>query len=244
MKLELIVKAEGVCIPMHYNHMIQAALLGALKDKAYKEFMHDEGYRYEKRSYKLFTFSKIIGSNIKVAEQKKIKFMGEVKLIVSSSQRKFIMQLKEGVEEKGLRLGKWNCDVVSARVLEEWLVGSYLKVETLSPVVAYSTILENEKKRTKYYGPLDQEFGLILRENVIKKYKAITGKEELEDENFDVVAIAGEEYKKSIVYYKDFVIVGFSGKFMLVGNPSLIQLVLEAGLGGKNAQGFGCIREI
>ena len=244
MKLEILIQAQGLIIPMHYNHMVQAALLNALKNDEYRQFIHDEGYRYEKRNYKPFTFSTLMGKSKKIKNEKKIQFMDSILLVVSSSQKEFINELKEGLEEKGLRLGNQQLNVQRIIVNEELLVGSYLKVESLSPVVAYSTVLEGEKKHTQYFSPLEKAFSQILGENIVKKYKAIYGENTLEDESFEVIPIATEKYIKSVVYYKNFIINGYNGKFILLGNPTLIQLALESGLGGKDAQGFGCIRAI
>ena len=244
MKLKVILQSDELNLPIHYNHMVQAALLAVLQDKDYQHFIHDEGYHYEKRTFKLFSFSKIMGNYRSNMKQKQVEFKGNIELVISSSQETFIRLLKEGLEEKGLRLGCKELKVKALNIHEEPLVGSYLKVESLSPIVAYSTVLEGEKKRTRYYGPLEPLFSQILRENIIKKYRAIYGEKVLEDEHFEVVPIATEHYKKSVIYYKNFIINGYNGRFLLIGNPVLIQLALEAGLGGKNAQGFGCIQVV
>ncbi len=57
-------------------------------------------------------------------------------------------------------------------------------------------------------------------------------------EDFRISPINPKQISKSIVYYKGFVVVGFNGQFELTSNPILLQLALEAGLGGKNVQGF------
>lgn len=94
----------------------------------------------------------------------------EIRDIDTSSQKEFIAELKNGLEEKSLRLG------------------------SLSPVVAYSTVIEGEKKRTQYFSPLEETFGQILRENIIKKYKAIYSENTLEEDSFEVIPIATEKY--------------------------------------------------
>lgn len=45
----------------------------------------------------------------------------------------------------------------------------------------------------------------------------------------------------AIIKYKGTVIKGYSGDFILKGNPELIKLAYDTGLGSKNSQGFGCI---
>lgn len=242
MKLHIYLSSEDIIhLPVHYNHLVQAMLLNSIEDEQYRTFIHDQGYHYEKRQFKLFTFSKINGKYSLSQDKKFIDFEEEIMLTISSSQESFIKQLEQGIKEKTIRLGSNELQVTKLIVKEESLVGDYLKVRTLSPIVAYSTIIEAGKKKTLYYTPQDEQFSKVLRENIIKKYKSIYGERPLKNEDFEVIAIATEKYQKSVVYYKNFIINGYSGNYVLLGNPVLIQLALEAGLGGKNAQGFGCI---
>ena len=242
MRLHIYLSSENtIHLPVHYNHLLQAMILNSIDDEAYRTFMHDEGYRYEKRQFKLFTFSKLSGKYSLSQDKKFIDFEEEIMFIVSSSQESFIKQLEQGIKGKIIRLGSNELQVTKLIVKEESLTGDYLKIRTLSPIVAYSTIIEAGKKKTLYYTPQDEQFSKVLRENIIKKYKSIYGERPLQNEDFDVLAIATEKYQKSVVYYKNFIINGYSGNYVLLGNPVLIQLALEAGLGGKNAQGFGCI---
>lgn len=44
--------------------------------------------------------------------------------------------------------------------------------------------------------------------------------------------------------YQDIIVKGASGTFDITGDSHLLWLALEAGLGSKNAQGFGCIEEL
>ncbi len=249
MKLQIHLLSKNIIhLPVHYNHLLQAMLLKSIDDEQYRTFIHDQGYHYEKRQFKLFTFSKLNGKYKLSMDRKFIDFEKEIMLIVSSSQESFIKQLEQGIKTKTIRLGSNELQVTklivkeeSLIVKEESLVGDYLKVRTLSPVVAYSTIIEAGKKKTLYYTPQDEQFSKVLRENIIKKYKSIYGERPLQNEDFEVLAIATEKYQKSVVYYKNFIINGYSGNYVLLGNPVLIQFALEAGLGGKNAQGFGCV---
>ena len=242
MKLHIYLSSKNtIHLPVHYNHLLQAMLLNSIEDEQYRTFIHDEGYHYEKRQFKLFTFSKLNGKYNLFKDKKFIDFEQEITLTVSSSQESFIKQLEQGIKGKSLRLGSNELQVTKLIVKEEALVGDYLKIRTLSPIVAYSTTIEAGKKKTLYYTPKDELFSKVLRENIIKKYKAIYGEEQLENNDFEVLSIATEKYQKSVIYYKNFIINGYSGNYVLLGNPTLIQLALEAGLGGKNAQGFGCI---
>jgi CRISPR-associated endoribonuclease Cas6 len=47
-----------------------------------------------------------------------------------------------------------------------------------------------------------------------------------------------------VVYYKDTVIKGWLGKYMLTGDLKLIRLVFSVGIGAKNSQGFGMLEPV
>ena len=48
-----------ITIPFHYQHIIQSIILSWIHDEKYSDFIHNVGYLYEKRNYKLYTFSKL-----------------------------------------------------------------------------------------------------------------------------------------------------------------------------------------
>lgn len=52
---------EPASIPIQYNHLIQAIIYSWIGDKKFKDFIHNNGYKFKERAYKLFTFSKING---------------------------------------------------------------------------------------------------------------------------------------------------------------------------------------
>ncbi|GEA16514.1 hypothetical protein E308F_27600 [Moorella sp. E308F] len=54
--------------------------------------------------------------------------------------------------------------------------------------------------------------------------------------------VKGSDMK--VVYYKDTVIKGWLGKYMLTGDLQLIRLVFSVGIGAKNSQGFGMLEPV
>jgi len=50
-----------ITIPIHYNHLIQSAIYGAL-DNDFADFLHDTGFEGGGRRFKLFTFSRLTGA--------------------------------------------------------------------------------------------------------------------------------------------------------------------------------------
>ena len=50
--------------------------------------------------------------------------------------------------------------------------------------------------------------------------------------------------KESIILYKDTVVKGWCGVFLMEGHLTLIRCVYDTGLGAKNSQGFGMFEVI
>ncbi|MEM0506480.1 MAG: CRISPR-associated endoribonuclease Cas6, partial [Thermosphaera sp.] len=77
---------------------------------------------------------------------------------------------------------------------------------------------------------------------LVKKVQAITGKE-----GKGLVNIRpkhGSKLREYICVFEGTVIKSWSGVFAIEGNPELIEMGYEAGLGSKNSQGFGMIEVI
>lgn len=118
---------------------------------------------------------------------------------------------------------------------------SPIKIKTLSPITIYKTILnEKGKKFYQYFNPQEEEFYNQIKENIRKKYEIITGKN-LKDFEFKMNPI---QTKKTLIQYKDFIIEGYDGEFLIEVKPEIFKAVYDAGLGAKNSQGFGMIELI
>ena len=76
-----------ITIPIHYNHLIQSAIYGAL-DNDFADFLHDTGFEGGGRRFKLFTFSRLTGAYRLLLKQLK-SLISLVKLVVSSPVDKF-----------------------------------------------------------------------------------------------------------------------------------------------------------
>ncbi|SHK20745.1 CRISPR-associated protein, Cas6 family [Anaerobranca californiensis DSM 14826] len=245
MRLGISLSAENpLNLPIHYNHILQGFIYDNLADEIFRSFLHNEGFAYEKRNFKLFTFSKLLGSFAIDKEQGRIIFQSPVKLFVSSPVDKFINEFgRTLIEKETFYLGKNKVKVDRINTNELALDKNEVKIRTLSPIVVYSTVTIYDKKQTIYHKPGEEGFEILLKENLEKKYTTIFGKK-LEEKDFEIKAIYPERIKMAIIKYKGTVIKGYSGDFILKGNPELIKLAYDTGLGSKNSQGFGCIEVI
>jgi CRISPR-associated endoribonuclease Cas6 len=205
-------------------------------------FLHDEGFVYGKRRFKMFTFSRLRGEYELRGDR--IEFGSPpILLTISSPYGRFMEEFANTLLKKdALELGGHRIYVGSIRVHPEPEIGTEMMVKTLSPVVVYSTVHTKEgKKKTYYYSPYEEEFGDLVDNNLRKKYEAFFGKEvRARKLKLEVVGRPGEK----IVKYRGTVIKGWMGRFILKGNKKVLKLGYECGIGAKNSQGFGMVEVV
>lgn len=242
MRISVEISADqNVVLPIQYNHIIQAFIYSHLTDKNYRIFLHNEGYPINNKSFKLFTFSRLLGRFKLVPSQETIVFTPPLKLVISAAVEQFITDLAETlIKSDQCSLGTNLVRINSISVHRNLAIEECLKIKMLSPMVAYKTIQTGNSKQTNYYSPWTKNFKDIARQNLIDKYQTIFGCLPTSTD-FTIIPNGNQERKfKHIITYKNTVIEAYAGIYWLKGNPELIQVAYDTGLGSKNAQGFGC----
>ncbi|MDA8233272.1 MAG: CRISPR-associated endoribonuclease Cas6 [Clostridia bacterium] len=233
---------EGLTLPIHYNHLLQATLYNSMEPQL-ANFLHNQGYSSNKRVFKLFAFSKLTG-NFKLDQQTNTIKYGEVtKLTVSSPLDDVCQSLaNELLLNPNLRLGQQRVIVDRIELKKYQISTKTIRVKTLSPIVVYSTLLRPDgRKYTCYFQAGEPMYNELITNNLRKKYNALFGAEPPDGE-VSIKSIGPT--KMRINKYKNFIIKGYEGKFVLTGPEELLQLSVDCGLGSKNSQGFGCIEII
>lgn len=226
-------------LPIHYNHIVQAAIYNSINFEL-ASFLHKKDFFDGKQTFKMFAFSLLRGQFAIEKKHNSIKFTREIQLIVSSPVDEFCQSLVNTLLSKGyMRLGEAEVAVEKVYAQKFKVEKEEVHVTTLSPVVLYSTLLKPEGcKYTCYFQPGEPDYNILLNSNLQKKYRAFYGTKPPAGE---VRAKALGRQRMSIISYKGTVIKGYSGKLLLTGPVPLLQLAVDGGLGGKNAQGFGCV---
>lgn len=238
-----ITSEQPINLPINYNYIMQGVVLRWLGDESYEKFIHDSGYEYNNRVYKLYTFSRLGGRFIIDKVKRMISFPEGAYLTVSSADNSFLNYLVNNIiKSDSFRIFKNNVQIGSVECKALKPIAP-LKIRTLSPIVAYSTFENESTKKTYYYSPYEKEFSVMLQKNLIKKYGAINGREP-KDCSFSISVTGTRQPRESVLIYKETVIKGWSGEFIIDGSEELLQIAYDAGLGSKNSQGFGCIDAI
>lgn len=234
MKLYVKTRNDKMVINVNYNRLAQAMIYNNLNSDKLKK-LHDTGYTINGREFKLFTFSQLMGKNKFNSKNMTIEFEEGIELVVTSCDKEFIQNLSENLVLNGMTLGDSRLDVEELKIKDVNVDSNKILIETLSPIVAYSTQIRNGRKFTRYFNPEEEDFIRIVKENLIKKHKIITNSER----DVKIEYITGK--KKTVTRYKDIIIEAYSGQFLLEGDSSILNTALSCGLGSKSSQGFGCI---
>jgi CRISPR-associated endoribonuclease Cas6 len=232
-RLRLRFGAEGR-LPVTYREGLQAALYRALPPPL-GEALHDHGLVPGPRPLKLFVFSRLLGLRY-LREEKAFLAQGELILYFASALPQVAAALRQGVWERGglevhgLFLRLLGLD------LEPLPEGEEVVVEALAPITVYRT----ESGATSYFNPLNREFSLLVEANLNRKAQALG----LEEGRLAVKPLGFRPQNKRLERYKETWVEGWMGRYRLRGAPHLVRLALLSGLGSKNSQGFGFVREV
>jgi len=226
-------------LPIHYNEYIQAFIYRHL-DEHLATVLHDQGIPEGKRRLKLFTFSRLLGPCRVGGEY--ITFSGPITLVVASPMVRFLESFALHLVTAGtLRLGSVSFYLEAAEVGFQPEYRSSILVRALSPITVYSTLQKPEGgKKTYYYSPFEKEFETLLLQNLQRKVRAWYG-QEVPAEGASVKPFRVTNQNHHVVLYKGTVIKGWTGIYELRLPEPYFHMALDAGLGAKNSQGFGCI---
>jgi len=244
MRFEIAFESDSfIRLPIQYNYVIQGMIYRHLGHE-YSGQLHDEGYAYEKRNFKLFTFSRLSGKFQQNRESNEILFFQSVALTISSPIERFIYELGYSLlVSDELHLGDNLVKVSSFNALPEPEITSSEVIGMLSPITVYSTLrTEDDKVKTYYYTPYEEEFSRLIESNIRKKYALIYEKEPNDDQTLSIKPIKVGKNSEVILKYKDTIVKAWRGIYLLEGDPGLIKVAYDSGLGSKNSQGFGCFR--
>jgi CRISPR-associated endoribonuclease Cas6 len=107
---------------------------------------------------------------------------------------------------------------------------------------------DTEKLRCHYLRPWEDGFTEAVRNNMIKKYKLVHGKN-IEDSEFKIKIDTDYMNRKSgkitkNINFKGTNIIGFMAPFEVTGSPELVEIGYEAGFGEKGSMGFGMVKQL
>lgn len=230
---------EQTRLPLQYNELIQGMIYGYL-DRRLASFIHDHGMREGKRTLKLFTFSRLMGAC--AVRGRTLEISGGVRLVVASPMIDFLESFaRHLVTAESLRIGPAIFGVESVEVGLDVPYKNPIVVTALSPICVYSTLRTPEgRTKTYYYAPSEPDFERLVLANLRRKVRIWTGVD-MPDNGASIHPRRVMAQNHHVVFYKGTVIKAWSGLYELRLPEEYFRMALDAGLGAKNSQGFGCV---
>jgi CRISPR-associated endoribonuclease Cas6 len=241
MRLAIRLRPEraGTRLPVQYNELIQALIYTHL-DEHLAQALHDEGIPEGNRRLKLFTFSRLLGPcRVRGGW---LEANGALRLVVASPMISFLESFAlRLVTNSDLRLGPARFAVEAVEVELQQPYRSPVLLRALSPITVYSTLKTTDgRKKTYYYAPQEPEFGRLVLTNLRRKVRAWT-REDIPEDGASFRPYRVSTRDQHVVLYKGTVIKGWTGLYELQAPEPYFRMALDAGLGSKNSQGFGCV---
>lgn len=265
-----------VTLPINYNYFLTSLVYDIIRksSKDYSRFLHDEGFKLSesKKGFKLFTYSMLIGEDVKVSGNRIFFGKGNIQWQISSPVDAFIQHLIAGVFTAGQEIKVGPEGTESSLLIErvetqpkpsfkETMRFTCLSPITVSKVVGLNNTDGSNSSRGSnnwngsngslkchYIRPWEEGFSDAIRNNLIKKYELLKGSK-IDDSEF-TVRIDGNYMNKKAgkimknIKFKGTNIIGFLAPFKITGNPELIEIGYETGFGEKGSMGFGMVKEI
>jgi CRISPR-associated endoribonuclease Cas6 len=202
------------------------------------------------RRFKGFVFSGLFPqhSDSRDARRGLLRLLpGEMRWQIASPLAQFLRAFASGLLQSGeMRVGQACFSVASVETLPDPEFTSPMRGRCLSPVV--SSVSVPGRDAPKYLRPHDAEMSERLRQNLVGKHRALFGSAPQDDRltvEWDAKYLESRKHEKhpgtKLIAYKDIRIVGVVCPFTMTGSTELMRTAYEAGLGEKNAAGFGMI---
>jgi len=233
-------------LDLNYYYFLSSLVYKHLEssNKGFSKMLHDEGYVLHNKSFKLFTFSQLLPRKF-IRKENFMVLNGDVTWYVSSPVNEFILYLAEALtSENNVKIGDCSLDIIEISVLKEIEFGRTMKFRSLSPIVVTTMEEIDQKVKPRTVSIEDKKFVENIKNNILRKY-FILNKTLPDDMSFHISFDNIEKYSRGrLIRFKDTYIKGYQAPFSFEGNPELIKVAYEAGIGEKNASGMGFIEAV
>jgi len=246
-------------LPINYQYELSSWIYRVLHtgDPRFSEFLHRQGYSFEKKKFKLFTFSRLLLSEFKISGDRLILLNDEAAIVISFFIDDALLHFIKGLfMDQQLSLGddisRVEFTVKNIESLPEPGINDEMAFRCLSPICVSRPRADNGKLRADYLSPQDPDFTPLLFENLVTKYIAATGCHMSQFAGFIRTTDIHSRFmllsqpRSKLVTIKahtpqETKVRGFEFDFTLKAPAELLKFGYASGFGEKNSLGFGCV---
>lgn len=231
-----ITNPSGEAIPYDYQYALASMLYHRLAEGNVE--LANEMHSHQ--NFKFYTFSNLVLQG-KRDERSGLSFRGGY-FFLASPDTVFIQSFAEGLLSKPeFHLGSASLYVNEIRILPNISIGEECSFKTLSPIYIKTKRKVDDKLQEWDLYPKDGKFHENAHKNLVERYEEFYDTK-LDEDFFEItkvsdfkgrrIKIAGSFRRCSLM------------RFKVNGAPALLNFVYDAGLGEKNAMGFGCLEVV
>ena len=195
-------------------------------------------YLHRPKTIKFFTFSKLMAKKRKI-EGEEMEVEGEAYFEFTTPKKEIFIALVNGLLEKPqIEIKNAEFILSSIEVVKEKEIKGEETFVTLSPISVTTVKGSNGYRKIVDLYPDEPKFYENLRNNLIKKYRLLYGKEP-ENEELDIKVIKAKPKRIKIknTYHRCVEMV-----FKAKGSRELLEMGYKAGFGERNSMGFGMVK--
>jgi CRISPR-associated endoribonuclease Cas6 len=239
-KITLQVSKKDSIIPFNYQYPMSCWIYNLIRqsDNQFSDFIHNIGYKFENKHFKMFSFSNLYDFGYDVTKfGLKVKSDTAVFKIGFLSNEIALNVIQGLFNQQQLRLGQTYFKIKNVELLNPKIETETIKLRTKSPLVIknYNQI---------YLKPNDEDYETIFENNLKRKYAIAIQKNWLPktelNQSLSIRLLSRRPKKQGIkIKYEKNQVIGYQYNFELTAPKVLIQTGLLAGFGSGNAQGFG-----
>jgi CRISPR-associated endoribonuclease Cas6 len=241
----------GAVLPINYQYELSAWIYRTIhrSDADFATWLHEQGYSYEGRRFKHFTFSNIKVPQRRIEGDRLHVLSDQVEMQLGfglpDSMQHFIQGLfQEQRMAIGDRISRADFVVQGVEVLPEPPLSGNTRFRTLSPVCITEGIDGDVGRSGTYLGPDHPHYGDLLGENLKRRFASLFPDRPLPEK--PVRFTLASEPRSRLVHIKAHTaqetrVRGFAFQGVLTGPEELLRIAYDSGLGEKGSLGFGCV---
>lgn len=244
--------------PYNYNYYFSSIIYSLLKSSSEKfaNQLHDEGFKLDGKTYKLFTFALRLKDAVPNKDYLELVSTIAELYISSPLNDGFMSNLISGtLKIRNSEINLMNSGIIMKveriDIFDDPLFSNRVNFRLLSPLILSTRKLINEKSSTYYFRYTDSnaEINRILTNNLRNKYLLICKEKSLGNVelswDYDYInkRLNENKYLSTKITIdtnnRSIDVIGMNIPFTLTGDPELIKTGYECGFGEKNSMGFG-----
>lgn len=234
MQLFLTFSRPSAALPINYRRLLHRMIYRFMSaDAEFSGATHDSLIPgVDGRSFKGFTFSPLMGPY--AVEGHTIRFLDKVTLEIRSRDPDMIRLLFGGFSRADtVSVGTETLRILGCETADRVLDVPSARVAMLSPVVAYAT---DADKHTLFFRPDEDRFYAALLHNAERKNRLFQPRVPFD---LNIRLLDAKLPASQFSRFKNTYILGWFGRYLLEGDPRVINLLYQTGLGAKNSEGYG-----